>query len=204
MAEDGRLALRVERLEQAVEALRAPAGGPAGGLAGVDLASELRWLTAALLGQDAMADLIIRAAMEAGIAGTVERRIIRETRTVSANSSDTFRWVPQPARVLRIYGSLNVIAQPHSEQVAVTLLVDQDPVPVAKAIPLPADWSLESYLIPSIRTALTLQVQNGSTQSVLVMVDTTLVDLEPVFHDEVIRPALMAQFERLRGLFRRA
>lgn len=201
--EDGRLAMRVERLEQAVEGLRAPAG-PTGGVLGADLTTELRWLSAVLLGQDSMADLLIRSALEAGISGTVERRIVREAKVVDAAGTETFRWTPQPARVLRVYGSLNVIAQPHTEQVTVTLSADQSPVPVAQAIPLPADWSLESYLIPSARTDLRLDVTNNSAASVLVVVDTTLVDLEPVFHDDVIRPALVAQFERLRGLFRRA
>ena len=197
--EDGRLALRVERLEQAVEAIRPllPTNGAPGGVqAGFDA------LLTALLSQESMADLLIRAALEGGVSGTVERRVVRESVTVNAGASTTLTWAPQPARVLRVYGALNVIALPHEPEVTVTLMADQDPQPIAAAIPMALDWSLESYLIPTIRTALRLEVQNASDSAVTVVVDTTLVDLEPVFHDDVLAPALARQFARLRELVR--
>lgn len=199
--EDGRLALRVERLEQALEAVRPllpPDGTTTGGVL-----TDLGFLVTVLLSQHAMADLVIRAALEGGVSGTVERRIIREAVTVNAGTSAALAWAPQPARVLRVYGVLNVIAQPHDPAVTATLLADQDPQPIAADIPLALDWSLESHLIPTVRTGLRLEVTNASTSPVLVVVDTTLVDLEPVFHDDTLAPALARQFARLRELVRR-
>lgn len=193
------MAARVERVEQQLRDLM---GARAGETGLGDLVRELRWLVTVLLAQDSLADMVIRAAAEADL-GAVEREIARPRLTVAAGTEGTVRWVPRPGRVLRVYAALNVVAQPHLADASLTLTLDQRAEPLVSGVGLASDFSLESSLIPSAREHLSLTIQNGSTQTVNVYPDTTLVHLDPVFHDEVIVPALNTQFERLRGLLRR-
>lgn len=174
---------------------------PAGILAAMEDRAYFALLAAVLGSQGSVVDAFLRVALAAR-AGHAQLRVVRDRQSVPAGANYAFVYRPKANRVLRVLGGLNVIALRHIEGLSASITVDGDLQPVVAADLSVADLPLDSHVFGPIRTDLTIQITNSSTEAVGVAIDTHLVDLEPVLHDDELRVFLDRLWASLRGVGR--
>lgn len=142
-------------------------------------------------------DMILRLVLAAERYARASARVVQAARTVGAGQSATFIWSPDPGRILRVLGGLDVDAEPHSAGVLASLYVDGRPVYLQA--PLRRGLFVESYLVPSAGDQLVLTVENQTATTVDAMVGAVLVDIDPDFYLQVIRTAAGEAADLVQG-----